>query len=124
MARPPAPTRVPTAAELRGRWTSHVVRAALAEIGTFAVYVFGPDGRYTGALANQTESTPLEGTYVYADGILTFDDGALEMSARLVGDRLELMSEVAFLEMVRSGSPPAKAPPAEQAGEAGRSTPG
>jgi hypothetical protein len=99
--RPPAMARTPTAAELLGPWTSGTVRGALADIGTFALYVFGPDGRYTGALANETASTPLEGTYAYADGTLTFDDGALEMKATLVGDHLELVSDDAFLEMVR-----------------------
>lgn len=99
--RPPATARVPSAAELRGPWTSGTVRGALADIGTFALYVFGPDGRYTGALANETTSTPLEGTYAYADGTLTFDDGAVEMRAKLVGDRLELTSDDAFLVMQR-----------------------
>jgi hypothetical protein len=103
--RPAAKARVPTAAELHGPWTSGAVRGALADIGTFALYVFGPDGRYSGALANETTSTPLEGTYAYADGTLTFDDGTLEMTARLVGDRLELTSEDAFLVMVRPGRP-------------------
>ena len=116
MPRPMAKARVPTAAELRGPWASRAVRGALADIGTFAVYVFGPEGRYTGALANQTESTPLEGTYVYADGTLTFDDGAIEMKATLVGSHLELTSEVAFLELVRPGFPAAEARPAEPAG--------
>ena len=97
----PAPKRrAPSAQELHGLWVSRTVRGALADLGSHAVYVFGKNGRYTGTLANDTEATPLQGSYAYADGVLTID-GALEMKATLVGERLELVSQVAYLELAR-----------------------
>lgn len=99
--RQPEPVRrTPTAEELKGLWISRTLRGALADLGSFAVYVFGEEGRYTGTLANEKETTPLEGRYRYADGVLTLD-GDLVLAATLVGEHLELVSKVAYLELVR-----------------------
>ena len=108
--RPEPQRRAPSAKELEGLWVSQTVRGALADLGTFAVYVFGDHGRYTGALANRTESMPLEGSYTYAGGVLTLD-GDLEMKATLAGDHLELVSPAAYMELVRPGNPPPVAAP-------------
>lgn len=97
--------RTPSGDELRGLWVSRRIRGTLADLGTLAVYVFGPEGRYSGVVASSTESTPLEGTYSYADGILSFDDGAFEMRATLAGEHLELTSEAAYVELAREVTP-------------------
>jgi hypothetical protein len=100
VAPPPETARTPSADDLVGLWHSRALRGAFAELGTYAIYVFGPNGRYSGAIAGERESTPLEGTWTYADGVLTLDD-SIELHARLVGDRLQLSGADAFLELVR-----------------------
>jgi hypothetical protein len=91
--------RAPTEPELRGAWRSRVLRGPLTEFGHTAIYVFGPDGAYTGALVSDVESTPIAGTYRYADGVLILDDGALEFRALRFDDRLELDGEGGFLAL-------------------------
>lgn len=110
----PSPQRahMPAVDELAGLWHSCALRGSFAELGTFAVYVFGPNGRYTGAVAGERESTPLEGTWSYADGVLTID-GSIELRARLVGGRLQLTGSDTYLELMRparSKRPPPGAP--------------
>ena len=100
VAPPPKERHTPTSEELAGLWQSRAIRGAFADLGSFAVYVFGPTGRYTGAIAGNAESTPLEGEWTYADGVLTLD-GRLELQALIVGDRLQLTGPDAFLELVR-----------------------
>jgi hypothetical protein len=100
VAPPEQVPHTPTADELAGLWHSRALRGAFAELGTFAVYVFGPNGRYSGAIAGERESTPLEGTWSFAEGVLTIDD-SIELRARVIGDRLQLSGEDAYLELVR-----------------------
>jgi len=101
----PAPVevrRVPTADEIAGAWRSVAVRGDLAELGHTALYVFGPDGRYTGALAGDSECVGIEGRWTYADGRLDLDDGQLVFDVEMVDGKLRLTSPVAFLELVRA----------------------
>ena len=46
------------------------------------------------------EATPILGTYRYADGRLSLDDGALEFRAVRFDDHLELDGEGGFLDLV------------------------
>lgn len=97
----PEPARVPAAEEIRGAWVARAVRGALGEFGHAALYVFGGEGRYGGALASDQAATLVEGTYRYDAGVLTLDDGTLVFEARLSGDRLQLSSPDSYLELER-----------------------
>jgi len=100
VVKPPDVTRTPAAAELLGAWRSVALRGVLADLGHTAVYVFAEDGRYTGALVSEHEATPVGGTYEYAGGQLSLDDGAIVFTAAFVNDRLTLSSADAFVELV------------------------
>jgi hypothetical protein len=99
-APPPPERRAPMEAEIQGVWVSRSVRGAFADWGSLAVYVFRPGGTYAGALAGVQDCVPLEGRWTLADGVLTLDD-ELTLDAALVGDRLELSGENAYVELVR-----------------------
>ena len=104
---PKQPVRsVPAAADLLGAWRSFEMRGALEDFGHFALYVFGPDGVYSGALANDEASTPIEGRYTYADGALTLDDGALRFKVTRVDGDLELVSAGSYLRLTRAAATP------------------
>jgi hypothetical protein len=96
----PAPGRVPAAEEIRGAWFASAIRGALGELGQAAVYVFGPDGRYSGALVGPSECVPVAGVYAYDAGRLVLDGGELEFEATLKDGRLELHSPASYLELV------------------------
>jgi hypothetical protein len=84
-----------------------VLRGALAELGHTAVYVFGEDGTYTGALVSDREATPIGGAYEYRPPRLSLDGGALVLDAALLGDgRLVLEAGDAYLELVPLAPPP------------------
>jgi hypothetical protein len=91
--------RLPAVAELQGAWVSTELRGALRDLGHTAVYVFGPDGKYSGAILGDEESIPIAGTYAYADGRLSFDDDALVFQVARVGGVLEWSSPDAFVRL-------------------------
>lgn len=99
VAPPPAVRRVPSAAELRGAWVSRDLRGALRDLGHTAVYVLGPDGKYSGAILGDEESIPVAGAYAYEDGRLSFDDGALVFEVAEVDGVLEWSSPDAFVRL-------------------------
>jgi len=99
-AAPPLERRAPMESDLHGLWLSRSVRGAFADYGHVAIYVFRPGGTYTGALAGTQDCVPLEGRWRLAHGVLTLDD-ELEFDATLVGGRLELAGENAFVELAR-----------------------
>lgn len=104
----PEPARaVPEASQLVGSWRSTVLRGTLAELGHAAVYVFGGDGTYTGALVSEKECTPIGGTYEYQAPKLSLDGGALVFEVTLLGDgALVLAASDTYVELVPVGERP------------------
>jgi len=105
---PPEPLHiVPEAPDLYGSWRSTALRGTLADLGHTAIYVFGEDGRYTGALVSDKEATPIGGAYTYASSKLSLDDGAIVFDATLLGDgRLVLDAGDTCVELVPMGDRP------------------
>lgn len=92
--------RIPAAGEISGPWVSRALRGAVADLGHTALYVFGPEGRYTGALVTPTESVPIEGRYSLEAGKLSLDGGDVTFDAALADGILELTSPESYLELV------------------------
>jgi hypothetical protein len=101
VAPPEPPHVVPEASQILGAWRSTALRGTLAELGHTAIYVFAADGRYTGALVSEEEATPIGGTYTYAAGKLSLDDGAIVFTATLLGEKLALEAPDTYVELRR-----------------------